>query len=94
MKFEQVFDNYKVVVDFSLLSYNWVITVEKAIDIYLRVTSCMLSSKLSVEAQHQFPYNANEAFELANMYQEALALSQTKNLSPDLLVELCYKEVK
>lgn len=87
MKFEQVFDNYKILIDTSHSFKIGVINIDSQV-VWMYIENNILSWS------RRFPLNTQQAFELANMYQEALALSQTKNLSPDLLVELGYKEVK
>ena len=86
MVFEQTFDNYKISVDWNNDSI-WV--TDTAFDvIYMDIFTH------SVTYYRDLPSIAKQAFELVNMYQEALAISQTKNLSHSLLVELGYKEVK
>lgn len=96
MKFEQVFDNYKIVVDFGYgYGYEWKIsTVENEYkwSEVLTVTKCERGVK--VGTSRTLPVDGAQAFELANIYQEALALANTKNLSVDLLLELGYNEVK
>ena len=96
VKFEQVFDNYKVVMDFGYGSgYFWKISVVEN-EYYgsevLGVTKCERGVK--VGTSRTLPVDGSQAFELANMYQEALALANTKNLSVDLFLELGYSEVK
>ena len=86
MVFEQTFNNYKISVDWNNDSI-WVTDIEFDV-IYMDISTHNVTYYLGL------PSIAKQAFELVNIYQEALALSQTKNLSHDLLVELGYKEVK
>lgn len=86
MKFEQVFGKHKVVVNLDHPSFK----VEEV--------SSPKIVKLNIENQKiiwcfELPIVISEAFELANTYQECLALANTKNLTPELLVELGYKQV-
>ena len=99
MKFEQTFNSYKVVMDFGYgYGYLWKISVVENDEVFeygsevLSVTECERGVK--VGTSRTLPVDGAQAFELANMYQEALALSNTKNLSVDLLLELGYTEVK
>lgn len=90
MKYSQFFENYKIIVDFNYLSYEWKISVEETgwKSEALTITKCERGVK--VGTSRTLPVDGDDAFDLANMYQEALALSQTKNLTEDLLVELGY----
>lgn len=92
MKLEQIFNNHKIVVDFGYgYGYEWKISVienEYLGSEVLNITKCERGVK--VGTSRTLPVDGEQAFELANMYQEALALSQTKNLSVDLLLELGY----
>lgn len=95
MKFEQVFGDYKIVFDYSYgYGYEWkVFVVEneyKGSEV-LTVTKCERGIK--VGTSRTLPVDGSQAFELVNVYQEALALANTKNLTPELLVELGYKQV-
>lgn len=95
MKFEQIFENYKIVVDFDYKPYNWKISVIELSEYNseaLTVTSCERGIK--VGTSRTLPVDGSDAFDLANMYQEALAIANTKNLTVDLLVGLGYSEVK
>lgn len=96
MKFEQVFDDYKIVIDFGYGRwYEWKISVvenEYSGSEVFNVTKCERGVK--VGNSQTLPVDGAQAFELANMYQEVLALSQTKSLSVDLLLGLGYNEVK
>lgn len=96
MKFKQVFDNYKIVIDFIYgHGYDWKISVvenEWRGSEVLNVTRCERGVK--VGTSRTLPVDGSQAFELANMYQEALSLANTNNLSIDLLLELGYIEVK
>ena len=89
MKFEQVFDNYKIVVDFDNKT-------ERISVVNLESKVCWLSVKSNmIDWCRKIPSDVKSAFELVNMYQEALAIAaNTKNLTVDLLVELGYNEVK
>lgn len=88
MKFEQVFENYKIVVDFdNKLESISVVNVESEV--------CWLSVKSNkIDWCRKIPSDVKSAFELVNMYQEALAITNTKNLTVGLLVNLGYTEVK
>lgn len=90
MKFEQAFDNYKIIVDFNYHPYKWKISVEELEwkSEALTITKCERGVK--VGTSRTLPVDGNDAFEVANMYQEALSLANTKNLSIDLLEELGY----
>lgn len=99
MKFEQVFENYKIVVDFGYgWGCTWKISVHELDALFdygsevLNITSCERGIKIGTS--RTLPVNGSQAFELVNMYQEALAIANTKNLTVDLLVELGYTEVK
>lgn len=95
MKFEQVFKNYKIVVDFGYKHYNWRISVVDCSEDEseaLTVISCERGIKVGVS--RILPTNGSDAFDLANMYQEALAIANTNNLTVDLLVQLGYNVVK
>lgn len=94
MKFEQVFDNYKIVFNYDY-GFEWKISVvenEYRGSEVLNITKCERGIK--VGTSRTLPVDGVQAFELANMYQEALALANTKNISVDLLLELGYTEVK
>ncbi len=86
MKFEQVFDSYKITIDQSSLEINVVNIESKIVWMYIKNNKVPWCRRL--------PVDRAQAFELANMYQEALALANTKNLSVDLLLELGYNVVK
>lgn len=88
MKFEQVFNNYKIVVHFNTkLESVSVANIESQV--------CWMSVKSDkVDWCRKVPSNIKDAFELVNMYQEAFAIANTKNLAVDLLVELGYTQVK
>lgn len=86
MKLEQVFDNYKITIDQSSLEIN-VINIESRV-VWLHIKNN------AVSWCRRLPVDGAQSFELANMYQEALALTNTKNLSVDLLLELGYNVVK
>ena len=96
MKFEQVFDDYKIVIDFGYgRGYEWKISVvenEYRGSEVLNVTKCERGVK--VGTSQTLPVEGTQAFELANMYQEALSLANTKNLSVDLLLELGYNSTE
>lgn len=95
MILEQVFDNYKIVIDFDYgYGYEWKLSVvenEYCGSEVLNVTKCERGVK--VGTSRTLPVDGAQAFELANMYQETLALANTNNLSVDLLLELGYTEV-
>lgn len=86
MKFEQVFNNYKITIDPHSLEVN-VINIESKI-VWMHIKNN------TVSWCRRLPVDEAQAFELANMYQKALALANTKNLSVDLLLELGYSEFK
>lgn len=88
MKFEQTFENYKIVVDFdNKLGSISVVNIESKV--------CWMSVKSDkVDWCRKVPSNIKDSFELVNMYQEALAIANTKNLTVELLVELGYTQVK
>ncbi len=88
MKFEQVFENYKIVVYFdNKLESISVVNMESEV--------CWLSVKSNkIDWCRKIPSDVKSAFELVNMYQEALAITNTKNLTIGLLVNLGYTEVK
>ncbi len=88
MKFEQVFENYKIVVYFdNKLESISVVNMESEV--------CWLSVKSNkIDWCRKIPSDVKSAFELVNMYQEALAITNTKNLTIGLLVNLGYSEVK
>jgi hypothetical protein len=88
MKFEQVFENYKIVVDLNnKLESISVVNMESEV--------CWLSVKSNkIDWCRKIPSDVKSAFELVNMYQEALAITNTKNLTVDLLVEIVYNEIK
>lgn len=86
MKFEQVFDSYKITIDQSSLEINVVNIESKIVWMYIKNNKVPWCRRL--------PVDRAQAFELANMYQESLALANTKNLSVDLLLELGYNVVK
>lgn len=96
MKYEQVFSNYRVVVDFNYgHGYEWRISVvdnEYHVSEVLAVTKCERGIK--VGTSRTLPVDGKEAFEVVNLYQEALALANTKNLSTELLFDLGYYEIK
>lgn len=97
MKFEQVFDNYKIVFNYNYgYGYEWKVSVVEVENEYkgsevLTVTKCERGVK--VGTSRTLPVDGAQAFELANMYQECLSIANTKNLTPELLVELGYKQV-
>lgn len=96
MKFEQTFENYKIVCStFNYEPYYWKIRVVELSGYkseMLIITSCKRGIK--VGTSRTLPVDGSDAFELVNMYQEALAIANTKNLTVDLLVELGYTPVK
>lgn len=86
MKFEQVFGDYKVTIDLN--DDTIYVTDVTFDDIFLDI-----STGGSVTYYRELPIYYKDAFDIINVYQEALALSVTKNLTPELLVELGYKQV-
>lgn len=56
------------------------------------MTSCERGIK--VGTSRTLPVDGSDAFDLVNMYQEALAIANTTNLTVDLLVEVGYTEVE
>ena len=95
MKFEQVFGDYKIVFDYNYgYGYEWKVSVvenEYKGSEVLTVTKCERGIK--VGTSRTLPVDGSQAFELASMYQECLSIANTKNLTPELLVELGYKQV-
>lgn len=96
MKLEQVFDNYKIVIDFDYgYGYEWKLSVvenEYCGSEVLNVTKC--EGGVKVGTSRTLHVGGAQAFELANMYQESLSIANTKNLSIDLLLEIGYNEIK
>lgn len=86
MTFEQVFDKYKVIIDIDDFTI-WV--TDSAFNMcYLDIFN------QEVTYYRNLPSHDKDAFEIINVFQEALALSRTKNLTVDLLVEVGYTEFK
>lgn len=86
MKFEQVFGDYKVLVNIPNDTEISVINVESKV-VWLHVKND------TVSWCRRFSTHIKIASHQADIYQEALALANTKNLTPELLVELGYKQV-
>ncbi len=96
MKLEQGFDNYKIVIDFDYgYGYEWKISVlenEYRGSEVLNITKCERGVKVGTSCT--LPVDGAQAFKLANLYQEALTLANTKGLSVDLLLELGYNSTE
>lgn len=85
-KFEQVFDSYKITIDQPSLEINVINIESKVVWIHIKNNAVSWCRRL--------PVDGTQAFELANMYQEALSLANTKKLSVDLLLELGYNVIE
>lgn len=88
MKFEQTFNNYKIIVDFDCGSMDLHVVELDSGYCWLHIINDHIMSC------RMFYYDVGSAFDLANVYQEALAIANTNNLTVDLLFELGYTEVK